>query len=696
MDGIQYYNRLLNCVDIGKDAAFLGILSEKTHGDFLREKVLRPIFNLDSLDPKDKLIARIGDHSDELKKRMDAKLRLANHQQLFTLRFDANGYDSRIKDIAVAYDSGGRPETLFAEYTLILNPSPLLDPAKRNKTHQPQHNTLLQTSELSAKALEELDVFNTLKSIKYKGDYGFDVTTTIPGHTTSEFKFSKTTFAAKSDFFKGNKTKNNFISEHWRDTGKIPDIQMYILAKETLGDTAQVAWLKQTVEDSGGQLNKDKTALCTKDTTLWLRSILNDVSCFYTNGGVTTYYTAAADEANKALMAIKLKDRLIHELEKDNGSAVHTVEIFCNKILTAGITFQGLQMTDAHRYFLLQVGRILAKRMRDVSHDIITRAKAMNENNIDDFRRFIDRHSMQSPFILTVTSKDVRYRLNSDYVIPEGDEKIKFLGSHMYNKIRARKPMDEKDIEIIFGGKFTPATGGGSRPKTQQHGGYQSENPQDLEEILSANKDVPGFIPYFVLSYMRELLYIGYAYAVTLKLPAVQYRGLFDAETMREIIQPFGKLGLDNLYEVEGSSSDYDNLIFELLRILSSAYTTRNEFCIFNLVEADIHWFLSFMSGIHPTSSTEVTPEHHLLAMDYYQNLYEGERSLIRLNRREIENPVDKIRIKPVAEKVVHRRNNIHYKTVKGRSNMKARSNATKIRSKFRSRFHRGFTSRRK
>jgi hypothetical protein len=695
MDGIQYYNRLLNCVDIGKDAAFQGLLSEKTHGNFLRDAVLTPIFNLDSLEPKDKLIARIGDNSNELKKRMDAKLRLANHQQLFTLRFDSNGYDSRIKDIAVAYDSGGRPETLFAEYTLVLNPSSLLDPAKRNKTHEPQHNTLSQASELSAKALEELDVGGTLKSVKYNGDFSFNIETTIPGHTKSEFKFSKTTFAAKSDFFKGNKTKNKFISEHWENAGKIPDIQMYILAKETLGDTAQVAWLKQTVEDSGGQLNKDTTALCTKDTTLWLRSILNDVSCFYTNGGVTTYYTAAADEANKAMMAVKLKDRLIHGVEKNHSSAIHIVEIFCGKVLTEGITFQALQLNEAHRYFLLQVGRILAKRMRDVSKEIITKLKVMNESNMDDFRRFIDRHSMHCPFILTITSKDIRFRLNSEYVIPEGDEKIQFLGSHIYNKVRGRKSMDEKDIEIIFGGKFTPSTGGGgSKSKTQQHGGYQSENPEDLEEILSANKDIPGFIPYFIFSYMRELLYIGYAYAKSLKLPAEKYKRLFDADTMQQIIQPFGKLGLDNVYEVEGSSSHYDSLVFELLQIISSAYATRNEFCIFNIAEADIHWFLNLARSFYPATSRDVTPENHLLAMDYYQNLYEAERSLTQLNRREIENPVDKIRIKTVAEKVVHRRNNSHVKKVKSFSNMKSRSNATKVRSKFRSSFYRGLTRR--
>ena len=115
---------------------------------------------------------------------------------------------------------------------------------------------------------------------------------------------------------------------------------------------------------------------------------------------------------------------------------------------------------------------------------------------------------------------------------------------------------------------------------------------------------------------------------------------------------------------------------------------------IFNIAEGDIHWFLNLTRSFYPTTSTEVTPEHHLVAMDYYQNLYEAERSLIRLNLREIENPVDKIRIKAVAEKVVHRRNNSHVKTVKGFSNTKTRSNATKVRSKFRSRFHRGLTRR--
>jgi hypothetical protein len=237
---LKSYNRFLNCLDIGKDAYIAPreserVLSNKEHGAFLEQEVL-PLFNFDKLTANEKGFVGIGPISkgdfDKIYNKFAREFGFdgLNTEQLFSLRFDANGNDLRRNHMNIAFDCGDGPDKLFKEYTLVITPGSILDPGYRDKTHKSLYDAPIKDkSSISKDVLKDLDLLKAVQTIEFLGSdhgkYSFNITTHLPGYTNNTYTFDKQTFKPDDAVFQGNNIKNAFIKEHWENPEKLSDIK---------------------------------------------------------------------------------------------------------------------------------------------------------------------------------------------------------------------------------------------------------------------------------------------------------------------------------------------------------------------------------------------------------------------------------------------------------------------------------------
>ena len=421
----------------------------------------------------------------------------------------------------------------------------------------------------------------------------------------------------------------------------------------------QALWLKQAIDKSGTDLPPNETAMLTSDKILWLRCLMHDVPCIHMNKGIPTLY----QREGRGVDMDSFKKKQIKDLEEKSRAVINDVKRFCRVILyyRVKIIVSGsgeIETKDhAQRKELSYFGETLVKRLENQLRLDIKEAQERDVGTSFEskkqYMKFIKERIMVSPFCRVNEAKNIVTFRAPSYkgIYPDLDDskKIPIDIEYLYRKLKSKTDLGEEDYAKIFGDntdisvyKRIKSEGLGPRstslPKSTMSGGFG--DLEELSAIFSANKDVPGFIPFFCMTHLYELMYIGYAYAMALDIPTAKYKTLFDGETMEKIVAPFGKLGFNMLYEVEENSAEYDNLFIEILNIVKMAYNTGNNVCIFNVVTPDIKWF---MKRIHMPPHPTIRKEVHLLALEYYQALYEAEFSLIFMNERHMKNPTDQI-----------------------------------------------------
>ena len=709
---LKAYNRFLNCIDIGKDAYIAPreserVLSNKEHGDFLKQEVLA-IFNYDKLSANEKGFIGISsistDDFDKIYNRFADEFNFngLNRQELFSLRFDANGNDLRRNHMNVAFDCGDGPEKLFKEYTLVITPGSILDPGLKSKNHTTIYDApIKEESSISKDVLKDLDLSSAVQSIQFNkphgGKYEFEIDTHLTGYTNNKYTFDKQTYKPDDAVFQGNNVKNAFIKDHWKDPAKLADIKMYVLAKG-LGDTMQALWLKQAIHKSGGELPPSETAMLTSDKILWLRCLIHDIPCIHMNKGIPTLYQR---EGNGAVDVNSFKKKQIKILEAKSKTVINDVKRFCRVVLYYRVRMivsgsGEIETKDQTlRKELYYFGETLVERLENQLKIYIKEAEEKDLGASSESRKhyitFIKERIMVSPFSRLDEVKNIIVFRAPSYkgIYPDlkDGNNMPINIEYLYRKLKSKTDIEEDDYAKIFGDNTGLSTykriksdalgpRSTSAPKNTMAGGLLSPGLREVTAVFSANKAVPGFLAYFCITHLYELIYIGYAYALALDLPTGKYKTLFDGETMEKIRAPFGKLGLDMLYEVNGNSSKYDELFFDMIHIVKMAYMSRGKVCIFNVITPDMKWF---MSHIHMPLQTIIQRDAHLLALEYYQALYEAEFSMIFMNERHMKNPTDNIvHVTPIAETI---RNNIQKTRKRQRSVSTPGSNSESVRT---------------
>jgi hypothetical protein len=110
----------------------------------------------------------------------------------------------------------------------------------------------------------------------------------------------------------------------------------------------------------------------------------------------------------------------------------------------------------------------------------------------------------------------------------------------------------ENDIKAVLGdipnvkdSRDRVMDGGNPTPSPR----IRKEAYSELQEILDANIKNTGFFTFFILNYLPEIPYIGYAYALAIGYPTAKLDRLFDSTVCESICSLFGKISDDNIFD---------------------------------------------------------------------------------------------------------------------------------------------------
>jgi len=673
-DETKYYNRLINCIDPGKDAKITTSkgqkLTQAIHGDFIVENIVGPLFHPEELKGADRAkIMGVGDNKEYIEQRINSVFILNDlpKLQINRVKFTDTGFDPRTDDMHIAHDAGTGPEKLFKEYTLVLTPASILDPAKRDRLHQPQVNGLSKVSALSQAILNSFALSDTIENITFTPgrDYSFNMRTSIEDFDEIGIIFNHAFKEQDSDWCAGNATKNQFLFDNWHRDAKLTEIQFYFLMK-LLGDTLQVAWLKQIINERG--LDKSKTAICTSDTDVWLRSIINGVSSVFTKGAVSTFYPVASSDASRRAAEVLLKQKYISDLRSHNEDAIaSSIEVFIGLLDNQHLRFYDRIISPENRVALSIILRSALVRLRRESSDIVQRARAIF-GSMADYKKFIDSHRMQKPFRVNPKTLDVTIltSFTSFFPSPGATNNIRFNNKIIYTRLTSDKPIDDYDLGNILIG-IPVVMSGGAEPWVGKGGSPDSfENIDDISDIMRKAGGMPGLLSYIVITYFPELMFISYAYSIAFNYSeTAEFDILFDNATAEKICAPFKRILNDNTieYDIELISADIatiDKLMYDMcliggmalqitsgkpmLSVFDYAYRALLLFTTQFLELTSVSYRderLAYVRSRVRLSAAEMhAPQAHLDALNIYGELVDAEISLVTLNKRDTKNPI--------------------------------------------------------
>ena len=671
-------NRSINLVDPLKDAVGL---TAGVHGDFMKKRVCAPLFNPGDVTVRDDIarVPGVGNSTDILKKMILTADMLGtmnlNKQQITRLSRNAAGNDDgRLKDMFLAYDCGPLPQDIASSYKVILTPAAILDRATRDMDFKDKIVMLRDSSTFSNNLLKELAMDDTIESIVFNGKVGsmyqFTFKTTIPGYEekvveyTSDFKpHSKEAVNCSND------KKNEYIRAHYKDASELSYIKFLVLLKE-LGDTLLVVWLKQAIEDKEYGLTADKTAITTIDTTVWLRSLVNGVSCILTDekGANTTFYPVLVNAETIKAANIFIKKQLLELLKEVNTNVVKSIAQSI-RLIAAGKIFTDLviqeDLSPTVQMGLIRVLKSIYVVVSRRAADVLAEVKSTQPSDMNEYRKLINERTMSSPF--SITKNSMRYSKAFQAFLPKGGEKLPLRLSLIQTLCKQGNP-NEATLKLILGYDGAESRGipllsqeeadavdipqrGGDRPEA----GYTKS---DFSHILTKNMEIPGFFTSFVMTAAPEIFYMGYAYDLAFGKRSVHemYSKLLNVEGDKSCFSHLGKLGIDGHAEVDedllaenaADAREQDTYTRKVCITLSKAsvYGDR-EGTLFDIMGERVTWLLEWCSrnkvfdsdSVKKMSAHSRLPALHWDALSLYQILYENDVSLCILNKRD--QPID-------------------------------------------------------
>lgn len=333
-------NRLLNLLDPPKDLTVGGALTNLTPDQ--QKTLLQALKELfGGFEGLEKYMTEedfkvVGDQKEKIAKSVrDAYGEHMDRKKHTILREKhSSGHSSnpdRPNGFYIIQDNGSTD--VVENPTLLITPAAVLDPAGKTKSGKyvikefPKLFPLYLKRVSFEKALEALSMREV--SNKYTTDFFLpwkpNEDKTKPSLQVS---FNTRTFDAEgenAEYFAGNATKNAAIKQilEKKDITKedIESIKLYLLMKE-IGDTLQVQWGNYIFDkDTDAKIRRDNTIICTTDTVVLLRAIINRVGVIFTNSkGETTYFfprvvDAAAKRAIDKAFVITIQTDLVTKNE---------------------------------------------------------------------------------------------------------------------------------------------------------------------------------------------------------------------------------------------------------------------------------------------------------------------------------------------------------------------------------------------
>jgi len=663
-------------------------LTAGTHGEFMKRDVLAPLFNPGGaqVPPEVERAPGVGDSKDILRNMILTAERVGimntNKQEIVRLSRSASGSDdARLKDVFLANDAGPRLQDIASSYKAVLTPAAILDRAPRDMDFKDKVVFLNEPSTFSSDLLKELDMNGTIQSLVFNGKVGpkyrftiKTIKTTIPGYEEKVIDYSSNFQPDSSEARHcSNENKNEYIYDHHTEPSKLSYIKFLVLLKE-LGDTLQVLWLKQFIGTR--DLTADRTAITTNDSVVWLRSLVNGVSCVLTEkkGTLTTFYPVLVGADQIQLSNIFMKEQLLKTLEQNNATVLNSIEK-CIVSISAGNVFGNLTIKEEYKpATILAIVRVLKSIyviIKKRAEDILMEVRAIQAADLDEFRKTIDDRMMKKqPFYVNEKTQAPRFCLEYRAFLPKGAAKCPVRLNYLQNLCSQAEPREQTLKDIL--GYDAAAVGAFPLLSQEEAGAVQMQVPHRggskptrggarmtkdaMVRILNQNINIPGFLTSFLMTNLPELFYMGYAYDVAFGKKFIHgvYDKLLNVAPADEYFSHLLELDLDHYMQVDEAALSKNkahaeeqdkmtrNVCITLLK--ASVHGGRDAGTLFDVMGEEVQWILEWFSRtkrfetdsakrIGSTAAARV-PSLHWTAFRLYDVLYNNEVSLCMRNLR--------------------------------------------------------------
>lgn len=674
-------NRAINILDPPKDAIVDWKVDDKavrlspvTHGPFMKRDVCAFLFNPTNAElPSDVAHAPgVGYNKTILKKMILTAERLGvintNKQELVRLSRSASGSDdARLKGVFLAHDAGPRLQDIASSYKAVLTPGAILDRAPRDMNFKDKVVLLHEASTFSPDLLKELDMNHTIQSLVFNGKVGpkyrFTIKTSIPGYEEKAIDYTST-FQPDSSEARAcsNKTKNEYIYDHYTEESKLSYIRFLVLLKE-LGDTLQVLWLKQFI--GSHDLTGDKTAIVTNDTILWLRSLVNGVSCIFTEkkGTLTTFYPILANEEQIQVANLFMKEQLLNTLEQTNKSVVKSIGN-CINLISGGSVFGNLTIKEEYSpsvlFALIRVLKSMYVAVKEKATDILKEVRTIQAGDMDEYREIIASRMMKKQPFYAIKRDSLRFCAEYKEFLPNGPAKLSVRLNYLQTLCSQPNPTEKVMSEILGDIPLLSQEQVDAVDLTQQggntlSGGIHFTKPA-FTRILNQNSHIPGFFTSFLMTHMPEIFYMGFAYDVAFGKKHIHavYSKLLNVDPADAYFSHLLELNLDLYMEVDtealvknrAHAVAQDKLTRDLCATVSKAsvHSGREGGTLFDVMGEEVLWLLEWCNRNHMFTTESAkrytahmparVPELHWKAIRLYDVLYNNEVNLCIRNQR--------------------------------------------------------------
>jgi len=672
---VEKKNTIINSADIGKDASQHGYLS-RVHNFFLMTRV-SPLFKnnlpesiwdnisgLISIENNKKIINKY------IFPNFDSKLRRGVYEspsgvfiiqrRLITGINSSTGEDLRIDSSNVVEDGIKMVDTgqRNSQYKgrnckRIFTPGDIFDTMKNDKP-----NTYLFPSYISTAAInsqytlsntefKSFGLSNLIRELKFVPPkdneffYSFHIKTTVETYENKTYTFDDQTFKPHNeDIFCGNRKKNKFILDNFQDRTKLPDIQFRVLVK-LLGDLLKVVYLKDLIRKK--KFPRENTYISTADKNVHFRALLNGIQTINNNGRDIYSYTLSKNTTDIIANEIHLLLDLIDRQYIDKSNNIKNFAILINKKIPFTV--------ESHYPYNLKIvlpqveQEELISRIEELQKELDTRYSTIKEKlrtfklhdirntnqtekDMDEIRKYINENKITPIFRVKLSARDgtvlPRIKIFQETTSTLLKDLEKFGEATQVGVAEARTFYFPPPVPSTYTGPIEP------RPFTfPEGGGKSSEKPEaksDIGDYLKANKE-HGFLAFFVITYLPNVLLTSYAYAMTTDVDYKKFNRFFGEDTIR-MCEIFGK-PYDYVFDSYGGGrKEDDELMHELCSIGSAAYKQRGDFSIFDYADDDTREFFTIIDGKHKFKEYA-----NSFAKDTYQALYYAEVSRVILNQ---------------------------------------------------------------
>jgi hypothetical protein len=341
-NAVKTYNKLINCLDVGKDATSTSqSLNATEHGNFMLNNVINPLFGYNNIPESitDKYnFNGVGDKSialyNDIIRLIDPTItNIPIYKHIVPELFSYQRYLQELRQsmpqihepgpFYIIQDAGYAPRFIFQNYDNLFTFATILDTASFTTNTNDINLTKLPLYQIKQDILEKYSLNTCIKELSFKrdstGNYNIHFDLNPNGTIDEYFNTSYNPMAADGTelfnrmsrsaapidaaqpppfYTQGNYNKNYYIRENYTDQRRLLDIQKLVLIKE-MGDTLKAMLLDQLLSYTEETLslypdlaaNQGRLPFCrencivtTNDGNLAMRCLLNKINSIVTSG----------------------------------------------------------------------------------------------------------------------------------------------------------------------------------------------------------------------------------------------------------------------------------------------------------------------------------------------------------------------------------------------------------------------------